>query len=67
MNGQVTSLYFFVSDISLCFLVFTAASVGVRVVIASKVKVEILTKYRQKLGWLRMHQRGKGHCPLGED
>ena len=66
-NVQTTSLNFVVSDISFCLLVFTAAAVAVRVVIASKVKVEILTKYRQKLGWLRMHQRGKGHCPLGED
>ena len=50
-NVQTTSLNFVVSDISFCLLVFTAAAVAVRVVIASKVKVQILTLNKQTLGW----------------
>ena len=61
-NVQTTSLNFVVSDISFCLLVFTAAAVAVRVVIASKVKVQILTLNIQTLGWLTMNQRGEGLC-----
>ena len=61
-NVQTTSLNFVVSDISFCLLVFTAAAVAVRLVIASKVKVQILTLNKQTLGWLTMNQRGEGLC-----
>ena len=50
LKGQVTSLYLLVSDFSLCFSVFTAVSVAVRVVTAPKVKVQIITKTYTQTG-----------------